>query len=142
MGIKKGQESCNIILARRIKTVDLAWAGTTVFLGKAELKTNYAEIEIDEKYKIEIEKNINAQILNISDIKNLINIDRINPNDKKLNISINKGKDTTYIASNNIQIHGSGELLLDTSLVESLPVKLGILKQKLNIVVGKTRNFH
>ncbi|NCB20902.1 MAG: hypothetical protein EOM88_03200 [Clostridia bacterium] len=142
LGIKKGQESCNIILARRIKTVDLAWAGTTVFLGKAELKTNYAEIEIDEKYKIEIEKNINAQILNISDIKNLINIDRINPNDKKLNISINKGKDTTYIASNNIQIHGSGELLLDTSLVESLPVKLGILKQKLNIVVGKTRNFH
>lgn len=142
LGIRKGEESCNIILARRIKTIDLAWAGKTIFLGKAELNTSSAEIEIDENYKIEIAKNINVQILNIADQKNLPNISKINPKDKKLNIVINKGKDKTFIATNNIQIYGSGELILDSSQVEPLPVKLGILNQKLNIIVGKDRSFN
>lgn len=142
LGIKKGEESCNIILARRIKTIDLGWAGKTIFLGKAELSTDFAEIEIDESYKIEIRKNITAQILNIADLKNLPNLNKINPKDKKLNISINKGKDKTFIATNNIQIHGSGNLTLDSSLIEPLPVKIGILNQKLNVIVGKDRNFN
>lgn len=142
LGIKKGEESCNIILARRVKTIDLAWAGKTIFLGKAELNSNSAEIEIDEKYKIEVSKGINVQILNIADQKNLPNLSKINPKDKKLNISINKGRDRTFIASNDIQIHGLGELILDSSLVEPLPVKLGILNKQLNIIVGKDRSFN
>lgn len=142
LGIKKGEDSCNTILARRIKTIDLAWAGKTIFLGKAELFSKSAEIEIDDQYKIEIDKNIKAQIVNIADKKTSFDINKVNPKDHKLNISINKGKDSTYIASDNIQIHGSGELIIDSSLIEPLPVKLGVLKQKLNIIVGKDRNFN
>ncbi len=142
LGINKGEESCNIILARRVETIDIAWAGKNIFLNKAELVTTFAEVEIDNAYQLEIKKNVLLQIININNNKNIPYLEKINPKDQLLNISINKGKDETFIATNNIKIKGSGELLLDSCISEPIPIEIGLLKQKINIIVGKNRSFN
>lgn len=141
LGIKKGEDSCNTILARRVETIDVAWAGKSIFLSKAELISDNASVQIDNKYNIEVNKKITVDFSNINDSKNNLYSERITPKDSLLNIIINKGKDSTFITSDKIQIKGAGELILDSSLIEKLPTELGILKQKINVIVGKNRSF-
>lgn len=141
IGIKRGEEACNIILARRVESLDVAWAGKNIFLNKAELISNDAVVKINNQYNIEVNKKIDLQIVNISDRKSNYHLNKINPQDEKLNIVINKGKDNTLIASDSIKITGTGELILDSCISESLPLELGIIKQKINVIVGKDRNF-
>jgi hypothetical protein len=142
IGVKKGEEACNIMLARRVESLDVAWAGKNIFLNKAELISNEATVKINNQYNIEVNKKIDLQIVNISDRKNDYHLDKISPQDEKLNIVINKGKDNTLISSDDIKISGTGELILDSCIRESLPLEIGIIKQKINIIVGKDRNFN
>jgi hypothetical protein len=141
IGVKRGEEACNIMLARRVESLDVAWAGKNIFLNKAELVSNDAVVKVDDQYDIEVNKKIDLQIVNISDRKNDYHLDKISPQDEKLNIVINKGKDNTLISSNNIKISGHGELILDSCISEPLPLEIGIIKQKINIIVGRERNF-
>ena len=141
-GIKKEEEACNILLARRIKQIDIGLAGNNIFLNKAELISNNAKIEIDEEYSLELTKKTLVKIINLNDDPNLIYKDQINPYDNNLNLVINgRNNDDTFLTSNNIKISGQGELLLDESVSISLPAKLGIIQEKINIIVGKDRNF-
>lgn len=141
IGVKRGEEACNIILARRVESIDIAWAGKNIFFNKAELVSSSANLIIDDKYELEINKKINLQIVNISDRKNICNIEKINPQDQLLNIIINNGKDSTLISSDNLKIHGEGRLILDSCIEEEIPINIGLTKERVNMIVGKNRNF-
>jgi len=142
LGIKKSEDACNIILARRVENINIAWAGKNIFINKLELVNNGLKIEIDNKYEIElINKKNSAQIINIADKKSLNFFEKINPQDNLLNIMIDKGKDETFIASKNIKIKGLGEVILDSCLLEKTPIDIGLLQENLNIIVGKERSF-
>jgi hypothetical protein len=142
LGIKKSEDACNIILARRVENINIAWAGKNIFINKLELVNNGLKIEIDKKYEIElINKKNSAQIINIADKKSLNFFEKISPQDNLLNIMIDKGKDETFIASKNIKIKGLGEVILDSCLLEKTPIDIGLLQENLNIIVGKERSF-
>lgn len=142
LGIKKSEDACNIILARRVENINIAWAGKNIFINKLELVNNGLKIEIDNKYEIElINKKNSAHIINIADKKSLNFFEKISPQDNLLNIMIDKGKDETFIASKNIKIKGLGEVILDSCLLEKTPIDIGLLQENLNIIVGKERSF-
>jgi len=52
LGIKKSEDACNIILARRVENINIAWARKNIFINKLELVNNGLKIEIDKKYEI------------------------------------------------------------------------------------------
>ncbi len=141
-GIKKEEEACNILLARRIKEIDIGIAGNNIFLNKAELLSAEAKIEIDQKYSISPSKKTLIKIINLNDDQNLIYKERIDPYDNKLNLIISgKKDDSTFITSDNFKISGEGELILDESIHLPLPLEVCLIQEKINIIVGKDRSF-
>ena len=142
-GINKEEEACNILLARRIKQVDIGIAGNNIFLNKAELISDNAHININDEYSLELTRKTRVQIINLNDNPSIIYGDRVNPYDNKLNLIINnKTPEATFITSNNIKISGGGEIILDESVAIPLPAELGIIQEKINIIVGKDRSFN
>lgn len=142
-GINKEEEACNILLARRIKQVDIGIAGNNIFLNKAELISDNAHININDEYSLELTRKTRVQIINLNDNPSIVYGDRVNPYDNKLNLIINnKTPEATFITSDNIKISGSGEIILDESVAIPLPAELGIIQEKINIIVGKDRSFN
>lgn len=141
-GIKKEEDACNILLARRIKKIDIGLAGNKIFLNKAELTSEDAEIKIDKDYSIELTKKTTIKIINVNDNPDLAFKERISPYDNYLNLIINsKNEENTFISSQNFKISGTGQLILDESTILPLPAEIGIIKEKINIIVGKDRSF-
>lgn len=141
-GIKKEEDACNILLARRIKKIDIGIAGNNIFLNKAELSSNEAEIKINQDYTLELTKKTLLKIVNLNDDQNLIYKNRIDPYDNKLNLIIDgKNNDSTFITSDDFKISGKGELILDESVSLPLPIEIGLIQEKINIIVGKDRSF-
>jgi hypothetical protein len=142
-GIHKEEEACNILLARRIKQIDIGIAGNNIFLNKAELTSDNAHININDEYSLELTRKTKVQIINLNDNPSLIYGERVDPYDNKLNLIINnKTPEATFITSDNIKISGSGEIILDESVAIPLPAELGIIQEKINIIVGKDRSFN
>lgn len=142
-GIKKEDDACNILLARRIKQIDIALAGNNIFLNKAELVSDNAQIKIGEDYTLELTKKTKVKIVNLNDDADLIYKERVDPCDNLLNLVVNnRGIDNTFITSNNIRISGEGQLILDESVSVPLPTDIGIISEKINIIVGKDRSFN
>ncbi|HOD86991.1 MAG TPA: diacylglycerol kinase family protein [bacterium] len=141
-GIKKEEEACNILLARRIKQIDIGIAGNNIFLNKVEILSEQAEVKINEDYILEINKKTPAKIINLNDDTKLSLGKRIDPYDNKLNLIIEKKiNDTTFITGDDFKISGQGKLLLDESIEVPLPTEVGLIKEKINIIVGKDRSF-
>jgi len=141
-GIKKEEEACNILLARRIKQIDICIAGNNIFLNKVEILSEQAEVKINEDYILEINKKTPAKIINLNDDTKLSLGKRIDPYDNKLNLIIEKKiNDTTFITGDDFKISGQGKLLLDESIEVPLPTEVGLIKEKINIIVGKDRSF-
>ncbi|MGE5425521.1 MAG: diacylglycerol kinase family protein [Bacillota bacterium] len=141
-GINKEEEACNILLARRIKQIDIGVAGNHIFINKAELITNEAKINVDGDFELEITKKTSVKVINLNDDQNLFLKDRIDPYDNCLNLVISgRGDDNTFISSNNIKLSGKGELVLDDSVALPLPAEIGIIPEKINVIVGKDRGF-
>ncbi|HQM18722.1 MAG TPA: diacylglycerol kinase family protein [Candidatus Paceibacterota bacterium] len=141
-GIKKEEEACNILLARRIKQIDIGIAGNNIFLNKVEILSEQAEVKINEDYILEINKKTPAKIINLNDDTKLSLGKRIDPYDNKLNLIIEKKiNDTTFITGDDFKISGQGKLLLDESIEVPLPAEVGLIKEKINIIVGKDRSF-
>jgi hypothetical protein len=141
-GIKKEEEACNILLARRIKQIDIGIAGNNIFLNKVEILSEQAEVKINEDYILEINKKTPAKIINLNDDTKLSLGKRIDPYDNKLNLIIEKKiNDTTFITGDDFKISGQGKLLLDESIEVLLPAEVGLIKEKINIIVGKDRSF-
>lgn len=141
-GIKKEEEACNILLARRIKQIDIGIAGNNIFLNKAEINSDNAMITVDNNYALSLTRKTTVQIINLNDDPNLLNKDRIDPCDGNLNlVTSGRGEDGTFLTSNNLHITGDGELILDGSVSVPLPTDIGIINEKINIIVGKERGF-
>lgn len=143
LGIKKEEEACNILLARRIKELDIAIAGKDIFLNKAELNSNNAEIKVGTEYSLELLKRTKLQFLNIDSEKNGFYKEKIRPDDSLINLLIKSrsGQDT-FISESQFKISGEGELLLDDCLSVELPTQISISTKKINVIVGKDRFFH
>jgi len=139
-GIKNIDEACNILLARRIEKIDLGLVGNYYFLNQASIQSLETIIAIDD-YTLEISEKGEVRIINLlSDPKEKI---RSNPHDGKLDILIKtRKKDQSIITAKKLKITNPQEqLIIDDVVSIETPVEVGIMKDKVNVIVGKNRLF-
>lgn len=142
LGIKREEEACNILLARRIKKIDIGVAGRNYFIEKAEMEAENTILEIDG-YTIEVKEKGIISIFNLSQNANIIGNKCPKPNDGKLDIYIKtKNRDESFLSVKTLKIISKGKTLyLDDSVEIKTPVELGVIPSGLEIIVGKERTF-
>ncbi len=143
LGIKKEEEACNTILARRIETIDVGVAGSHFFLNKAELSGNDIQVEFPQDYSLETLNKSSFIIYNLNDNPDLKNEVRLSPNDGKLGLLINgRSKDQSYFSVEEVKITSKNLLLLDEVIEIQTPTKVSVLNKKIKIIVGRDRLFN
>lgn len=139
-GIKNIDDACNILLARRVEKLDLGSVGSYYFLNQASIQSLGTSIQIDD-YTLEMTEKGEVRIINLlSDQKEKI---KSNPHDGKLDILIRtRRKDETIITVKKLKISNESEKLIVDGVVEvNTPVEVGIMRDKVNVIVGKERMF-
>ena len=139
-GIKNTDEACNILLARRVEKIDLGSAGDYCFLNQATITSHGTTLELDG-YSLEISAKGEIRIINLlSDPGTNI---RSNPHDGLLDIYIKiKAKDQTYLNVKKLKvINPDNKLLIDGVVEVNTPVTVGVLKERISVIVGKDRVF-
>ena len=139
-GIKNAEEACNILLARRVEKIDLGLVGNYYFLNQASIQSAGTSLEIND-YTLEIEEKGEVRIINLlSDPKEKI---KSNPHDGKLDVLIRTRKrDESLITVKKVIINNESEkLIIDGVFEVPTPVEVGIMKDKVNVIVGKDRMF-
>lgn len=143
LGIKKEEEACNILLARRVKKIDIGLVNNYYFLNKATIDSQDSIIEINGEYTIESEE---KGIISVFNLKSSANDDKnikVNPVDGKLDIYIkNKNKDLSFLSVDKLKISNPNKLLLLDDIIEiKTPAEINVISGKLNVIVGKDRSF-
>lgn len=143
LGIKKEEEACNILLARRVKKIDIGLVNNYYFLNKATIESQGSIIDINNEYVIESKE---KGIISVFNLKSSANDDKnikVNPIDGKLDIYIkNKGKDLSLLSVNKLKISNPQyQLILDDIIEVKTPADINIIAGKLNVIVGKDRSF-
>lgn len=139
-GIKNIDEACNILLARRVEKIDLGLVGSYYFLNQASIQSLGTTIEIDD-YSLDITERGEVRIINLlSDQKESI---KSNPHDGKLDILIRtRRRDESIITVKKLKITNPDEKLIVDGVVEvNTPVEIGIMRDKVSVIVGKDRLF-
>lgn len=145
LGIKTGEEACNILLARRVKKIDIGVINNYYFLNKVSLPSAGAVLEFKDGFSLSTNQKGVIEIFNlrsaVSDDKRL----KVNPVDGLLDVYIKTGKnikDLTRLATDNLKIStASAELTVDGALSLPTPANISIVRGKLNVVVGRDRSF-
>lgn len=139
-GIKNESEACNILLARRIEKIDLGLVGEYYFLNEARINGADTKICLDD-YQIELQNKGEIRIINLLSDRN--NDIKSNPHDGLLDVLISsKGKDQTLLRLDKFRVESVREKILLDGVVEvKTPVEVGVVKNRINIIVGKDRSF-
>jgi len=139
-GIKNEEDACNILLARRVEKIDLGLVGKYYFLNQAAIASAGTKLEIDD-YSMEISERGEVRIINLlSDPKEKI---ISNPHDGRLELLIRtKRKDETFMTVKKIKVTNPTEKLIVDGIIEvDTPAEIGIMQNKVNVIVGKERMF-
>lgn len=143
LGIKKEEESCNVVLARRIKKIDVGVAGRHYFLEKAEIEAEGAILEINDEYTIEITEKGVISIINLYNPKDFPKNLNSHPDDRLLDIYIKtKNRSESFFSVKKIKIlNKDKKIILDDSVEVKTPIEIGVLPEGLELIVGKERLF-
>lgn len=139
-GIKNESEACNILLARRIEKIDLGLVGEYYFLNEARINGADTKICLND-YQLELQDKGEIRIINLlSDRANNI---ASNPHDGLLDVLISsRRKDQTLLRLDKFRVESAREKILLDGVVEvKTPVEVGVVKNRINIIVGKDRSF-
>lgn len=139
-GINNEEEACNILLARRIQNIDIGVIDKYYFLNHISIESSETKLDIDN-YSLETKEKGIIQIINLlSDPKE--NID-VNPHDNLLDIYIKTRKnDKTHLKANKILVHNNKHKInIDDTIEIDTPTEISVIKNKLNVIVGKNRLF-
>jgi len=143
LGIKKEEEACNILLARRVKKIDIGIVNNYYFLNKATIESQGSIIDINGEYIIEPQEKGTISVFNLKSSANDDKNIKVNPIDGKLDVYIkNKGKDLSFLSVSKLKISNEHHpLILDDIIEIKTPADINIIAGKLNVVVGKDRSF-
>ncbi len=139
-GIKNEEDACNILLARRIEKIDLGLIGDYYFLNEARIESLGARIDLAD-YSLEPQERGEIRIINLlSEPDNKIGS---NPHDGLLDVLITtRKKSQTLIRLNHFQITSDrANLLIDGVVAVNPPAEVGVVKNRINVIVGKDRSF-
>lgn len=140
LGIKKEEEACNTLLARRVKKIDIGLVNNYYFLNKAVIEGHGTILELDN-YILEPQEKGTISIYNLKSSKDDDKKLKINPVDGKLDIYI-KNKDFSFFSNKKLKVSSKkNTLILDDVIEIKTPAEISIIPGKLNVVVGKDRSF-
>lgn len=150
LGVSESLEACNILSARRIKTLDLGLANAQHFLTEATISTENTNIKIDSDYSIEIIKSGEIKVINIPSTDDLPANIKPSASDNTLELFIKTGA-SKFISSQTTEtilpfkklkiINPRHGVLIDDSIKIPTPVNISIAKEKIDMIVGKDRIF-
>ncbi|MEK7557611.1 MAG: diacylglycerol kinase family protein [Patescibacteria group bacterium] len=152
LGIDFEEAACETLSARRITKIDIGLANNSCFLLQAAIVNQGTTLEISQDYSIEIANKGEVQIINLlSPNINLPLKTSINPQDGFLELFIKtqstKNLFNQVLGHSIIQIkkvlikNTKFPIILDNVISISAPAEISLFKQKLNIIVGRGRNF-
>lgn len=153
LGIPYEEEACNVIAARRIKKLDLGMINEHYFLTQAIITTKDTIIEIDKNYSINITEPGEIMIINLPMGIELPNEIKSNAQDDTLELFIKTKNSKKLFLRKKIEnksvfsfkelqvINPKRPMIIDNSLKVNTPVNIKIAKEKINLIVGKGRDF-
>lgn len=156
LGIGPEEEACNALSARRIEKIDLGCANGSFFISSASIPSAGTTIEMEKSYSIEILEQGEISVINLpTNDKPLPAGVNFNPQDGLLELLICTKKSKGFLKTSSLEGGKSifslkkltilnsknRPIILDGSQEISTPVQISIIKQKLSLIVGKSRNF-
>jgi diacylglycerol kinase family enzyme len=137
-GIKNEEEACNILLARRVKKIDLGLIGDYYFLNETETESKGTKINL-KGYSLETQEKGVIKIINLLNRGDILDS---NPRDGLLDILINtKKRDQSLLHLEKFELTGNNDIIVDGVITVKMPVEISVAKGKLNVIVGKNRSF-
>lgn len=161
LGINSIDEACDIIAARRIKKLDVGLITSKksendkkekYFLSQIKIPSKKTVIEIDKNFSIENQKKGFFYITNLPTEENILN-KQSNPQDGVLELLTITAKEKKLLKNQsfnteslfpfkNITVNSDyKELIINEDFKTTIPFDVSIVKNKINIIVGKDRNF-
>ncbi len=155
LGIGPGEEACETLSARRVEKLDLGMANDAYFLSTASI-TNQGTVVTIKNYSVELLEEGEINIINLPPKEMVLPREAIfNPQDGFLDLLIQTKKNKKRLFAGAQEMSQSvfpvtllslsndrgRPLLLDGSLEVRSPAEIKLIKKKLNIIVGKERNF-
>lgn len=141
-GIKDEESACNVLLARRVKKIDLGSVADYYFLKNLKIKSNNTVIKLDN-FELKNESKGYIQIINLHDNPK-DSLKKSSPHDGKLDIYIkNSNSDVTFIQSSSFSIENTNKenILIDDTLEIKTPATIGLISNAITVIVGKDRLF-
>ncbi|NCT54749.1 hypothetical protein GW758_02180 [Candidatus Falkowbacteria bacterium] len=141
-GIKDEESACNVLLARRVKKIDLGAVGNFYFLKQLKIKGKGTTLKINN-FEIEASDKAEINIINLLDERK-DKLPKSSPYDGLLDVFIKGGRnDLTFLNSKKIIIENKNKekILIDDILEIEAPAEVGILKSAITVIVGKERSF-
>jgi diacylglycerol kinase family enzyme len=155
-GVPLEEKACDILSARRIEKIDLGQADDYFFIASAEITNRGTTIEMDKSYSIEIMGDGEVSIVNLPiGEKPMPAQAKFNPQDGILELFIRTKTKKGFLkfsaaetgesifSLKKLTIHSNKNLpvILDGFMEVPTPTQIGILKQRLGVIVGKERGF-
>jgi hypothetical protein len=150
LGLDYEEEACNILAARRIEKFNLSQANNNYFLTQATISTIGTRLEVDNSFTIEFMEKGEIIINNLCKHKedqigtkildNHLGLLVKNKNRHRL-LPVSKDDDSFFYFKI-LRIYNKNQnLILDNSLEIKTPSVVCAAKEKINLIVGKTRKI-
>lgn len=154
LGIPAEESACDVLSARRIEELDLGKANDLYFLTCAAITSQGTKLEIDENYSIEIKGAGEIKAVNLPTGVEMPPNSKSNAQDGILELYIKTNKARKFLPINSPQnsasifsfgklniINQAHPLIIDGAVSLKTPAKVSVAKEKIKIIVGKTRRF-
>jgi len=156
LGIPPEEAACDVLSSRRIEKLDLCQANKNYFISNATITSKGTIVEIDKTYSIEIAGEGEINIINFNDNHAAVPTNaKFDPHDGIFELFIKTKKRSGFLKIGSQEIGESifslkkltvfnnhnYPVVLDNSVEVPTPVEISIMKQKMNLIVGKKRNF-
>jgi hypothetical protein len=140
-GVKNETDACNILLARRIEKIDLGLAGQYYFLNQACIESAGTTLEINNCL-LEPQERGEIKIINLT-YDNQTGLLKSNPHDGLLDVYIKtKKRDETNLKTTKLKVSNASEkLIIDGVMEVATPIEISVLRNQVNIIVGRDRAF-
>ena len=141
-GIKDEESACNILLARRVKKIDLGVVANFYFLKNLKIKSKGTNLKLNG-FELKAGDKGEINIINLLDEKQT-SLPKSSPYDGKLDVFIKGGKnDFTFMNTKNILVENESKekIIIDDALEIDTPADIGIIKSAITVIVSKDRSF-
>lgn len=141
-GIKNEETACNILLARRVKKIDLGIAGNFYFLKQLKINSRGTILKLNN-YEINTPNRGEVSIINLLDHKKDY-LPKSSPHDGLLDVFIKTTKnDLSFVNTNKVEIINTEneKVIIDEILEVETPIEARIIKSAITVIVGRNRSF-